>query len=256
MSWEETASDHFVARHDGADAAGAREVLRLLEDTRALLGERFRRLPEREIAVVLHGTPAQLDLAQPLLPAIVRAQPPAARRYVAGRASGDTIHVLAPRVLAERATTVEGSAELLRLTPAALYARIVVGDANPKLRGWRAVRWAWLGIGAAEFLSGRTRHARAIVARRLREGAPPSFPPGARDALLLGGTVVDLLAREQGDAAAVTFIREAGAEGSAEDALRAAFDGRTLHHTQAAWRAHLARWAGEGRTLGQPREGV
>jgi hypothetical protein len=249
VSWEETASDHFAARHDGADAADAREVLRLLEDTRALLGERFRRLPDREVAVVLHGTQAQLDVAQPLLPLIVRAQPVAARRYVVGRASGDTIHVLSPKALKERVTTVEGSEELLRLGPAALYARIVVGDANPRLRGWRALRWAWLGVGAAEFFSGRTRHARAIVARRLREGAPPSFPPGPRDATLLGGTVVDLVAREQGDAAAVTFVREARDGGSAEDALRAAFDGRPLHHSEAAWRAHLTRWAGEGRTL-------
>jgi hypothetical protein len=244
VSWEETASDHFSARHDAADGADAREVLRLLEDTRALLGERFRQLPEREVAVVLHGTQAQLDVAQPFLPVIVRAQPVAARRYVVGRASGDTIHVLSPKALKERATSVDGSEELLRLGPAALYARIVVGDANPRLRGWRALRWAWLGIGAAEFFSGRTRHARAIVARRLREGSPPSFPPSPRDATLLGGTVVDLVAREQGDAAAVTFVREAGAEGTAEDALRSAFDGRALHHTEAAWRAHLARWAG------------
>ena len=253
MSWEETASDHFAARHDGADAAQARDVLRLLEDTRALLGERFRQLPEREVSVVLHGREAQLDLAQPLLPLIVRAQPVAGRRYVVGRASGDTIHVLSPRALKDRATTVEGSEELLRLGPAALYGRIVVGDANPRLRGWRALRWAWLGIGAAEFFSGRTRYARAIVARRLREGGPPSFPPGPRDAMLLGGTVVDLVAREQGDAAAIAFVRQARTEGgSAEDALRAAFDGRALHHTEAAWRAHLARWAGEGRTLKHP----
>jgi hypothetical protein len=251
VSWEETASDHFAARHDGAEAADAREVLRLLEDTRALLGERFRRLPEQEVSVVLHGTQAQLDVAQPLLPLVVRAQPVAARRYVVGRASGDTIHVLAPKALRERVTRVDGSEELLRLGPAALYGRIVVGDANPRLRCWRALRWAWLGIGAAEFFSGRTRHTRAIVARRLREGPPPAFPPAPRDASLLGGTVVDLVAREQGDAAAVAFVRDARADGAtAEDALRSAFDGRALHHTEAAWRAHLARWAGEGRSLG------
>jgi hypothetical protein len=246
VSWEETASEHFVARHDGADAAGAREVLRLLEDTRALLGERFRPLPAEEIAVVLHPSQAQLDLAQPLLPLAVRAQPVAARRYIVGRTSGDTIHVLAPRALRDRRTRAEGSEDLLRLGPAALYARIVVATANPRLGGWRNVRWAWLGIGAAEYFSGRTRHARAIVARRLREGPPPSFPPAVRDAGLLGGTVVDFVAREQGGDAAVAFVREAGASGDAQDALRGAFEGRALHHTEAAWRAHLARWAGRG----------
>lgn len=246
MSWEETASAHFVARHDTEDLGGAREVLNQLEDTRALLGERFRALPEEEVNVVLHATQAQLDLAQPLLPAIVRAQPPAVRRYVVGRASGDTIHVLTPKALRERATNVEGSAELLRLAPAALYARVVIGSANPKLRGWRSVRWAWLTLGAADYFTGRTRHARAIVARRLREGPPPAFPPAPRDATLVAGTIIDLLAREEGVDAAVEFVREAG-KGSAEDALRAAFKGREVRHTEGTWRAHLARWAGEGR---------
>jgi hypothetical protein len=242
MSWEESASDHFVARHDGDDAAGAREVLRLLEDTRAMLGERLRALPDEEVAVVLHPTQAQLDLAQPLLPLLVRLQPVAARRYVVGRAAGDTIHVLAPRALRERTTRVDGSEELLRLGPAALYGRVVAATLNPRLRGWRNHRWAWLGVGAGEYFSGRTRHARAIVARRLREGAPPSFPPSARDATLLGGTVLDLVAREQGGDAAVAFVRDAGRSGTAADALREAFDGRALHHTEAAWRAHLTRW--------------
>ena len=244
MSWEETASAHFVARHDGGDLEGAREVLRLLEDTRARLGERFPRLPADEIAVVLHSTPAQLHAAQPLLPAVVRATAPAGRRYLTGRASGDTIHVLTPRAAAQRATRVEGSKEMLRLGPAALYARLVVGEANPKLRGLRAVRWSWLAIGAAESLAGRTRHARPAIARRLHEGRPPAFPPAPGDALLLGGTLVDLLAREEGPDAAIELIHLAGREGSQEETLRKAFHGRPPHHTEGTWRAHLAKIAG------------
>ena len=104
------------------------------------------------------------------------------------------------------------------------------------------MRWAWLTLGAADYFTGRTRHARAIVARRLREGPPPEFPPGPRDATLLGGTIVDLLAREEGVDAAVAFVREAG-EGRPQDALRAAFSGREVRHTEGTWRAHLARWA-------------
>ena len=41
-------------------------------------------------------------------------------------------------------------------------------------------------------------HLRPAIARRLRERASPSFPPTARDAALLGGTVFDLLSRESG----------------------------------------------------------
>jgi hypothetical protein len=243
MAWEETASDHFVARHDGADIAGAAEVLELLEHTRARLGERVRTLPEGEIAVVLHDSTAQLHAAQPLLPVLVRATAPAARRYLVGRAGRDTIHVLSPRELRARASSVKGSSDFLRLAPAALYARLVVGELNPRLRGIRAVRWAWLGEGAAEWLSGRVRFARPAIARRLREGPSPAFPPAAKDALLLGGTLVDLLAREEGPDAALKLIAEAGT-GQSRDALRAAFHGRALHHTEGTWRAHLARIAG------------
>jgi hypothetical protein len=244
MPWEETGSDHFVARHGTADRRGAVEVLELLEDTRARLGERVRALPAGPIAIVLHDSTAQLHAAQPLLPVLIRSTAPAARRYLVGRAGRDTIHVLAPRELRSRASNVEGSAELLRLAPAALYARLVVGEANPRLRGLRAVRWAWLGEGAAEWLSGRVRFARPAIARRLREGPPPAFPPAARDALLLGGTLVDLLAREEGPDAAMTLIHDAGGRGGARDALRQAFHGRALHHTEGTWRAHLGRLAG------------
>ena len=145
-----------------------------------MLGERFRRCPSARsrsscTAARRSSTPPSRCCRSSSAP-----QPVAARRYIVGRTSGDTIHVLAPR----RAARARDDASRARPSccasaPAALYGRIVVGDANPRLRGWRALRWAWLGIGAAECFSGRTRHARAIVARRLREGAPPSFPPGA-----------------------------------------------------------------------------
>ena len=64
------------------------------------------------------------------------------------------------------------------------------------------LRWAWLIEGAARWFGGQTAHARPAIARRLREGAGPTFPPGVRDAPLLGGTVIDLLVRERGEQAA------------------------------------------------------
>src|ERR671917_435245 len=115
---------------------------------------------------------------------------------------------------ADDAARVLAQLELLMLTPSALLARRYVADGHPKLpppvspsRVARWSRWAWLVEGAAQWLSGQTRHIRPAVQRRLREGPPPSFPPSRADALLLGGSVFDLLAREEGERACVTLAR-------------------------------------------------
>jgi hypothetical protein len=77
---------------------------------------------------------------------------------------------------------------------------------------------------------------RPAVARRMREGRPPVFPPGRADALLLGGTVFDLVAREEGDRAAVAVVRA-----GPDQALEQAFGRRRARDTEAAWRSHLTR---------------
>jgi hypothetical protein len=207
---------------------------------------RFERLLEVELgerAVVLHGSPAQLDAAQPWLPVQRRMTAPAARRYVVGWAAERELHVLTPRLLAQRASNVEGSLEMLMLAPSGLLARRALAARHPgfppplgprRLRRW--MRSAWFVEGAAQWLSGQTRHVRPAVTRRLREGRPPAFPPRRGDALLLGGTVFDLVAREEGDRAAVALARE-GPDG----ALQRAFGGRGMRHTEAAWRSHLGR---------------
>ena len=96
--------------------------------------------------------------------------------------------------------------------------------------------------GAARWFSGQVEYSRPAVARRLREGSQPSFPPGLRDAPLLGGTVVDLLAHEEGSDAAARFARTLHPHGP-RAALSRAFRGRPLVHTEGAWRTHLARIA-------------
>jgi hypothetical protein len=156
--------------------------------------------------------------------------------------------MLAPRVLAHRASNVEGSLEMLMLSPSALLARRYVAAGHPPLpppvsprRLARWSRWAWLVEGAAQWLSGQTRHVRPAVARRLREGGEPSFPPARADALLLGGSIFALLAREQGDRACVTLARGPHPDGPIR-ALEVAFP-RALRHTESAWRSHLARLA-------------
>jgi len=248
MSWVESSSRNFTARHDEHEATDVRGVLELLEDTRERLADAFPALPT-EVAVVVHSSRAELDLAQPFLPIMRRITTPAARRYLAGWAGRGTLHVLAPRLLAERAANVEGSREMLLLTPAALYVQLVVAECNPGLPPpWtarsihRAVRWAWLVAGAAQWFSGQSAHARPAIARRLREGPRPDFPPGLRDAALLGGTIIDLVAREEGEHTAVRLACSLP-RGGPREALVSTFHGRALVHTADTWRAHLSRMA-------------
>ena len=70
MTWLETPSETFIARHDVRDTADAEQVLRTLEAARSRL-ERTFAAGVGELDVVLHGTEAQLDGAAPLL-AILR----------------------------------------------------------------------------------------------------------------------------------------------------------------------------------------
>jgi hypothetical protein len=243
--WVDTPSETFTARHDERDAEDAHRVLKQLEHARLRLEERFDARPG-ELEVVLHSSPAQLDAAQPWVPIARRFTSPAARRYVVGWAGPRELHVLAPRVLAHRASNVEGSLEMLMLAPSALLARRYVADGHPPLpppmspgRLARWSRWAWLVEGAAQWLSGQARHTRPAIARRLREGPAPAFPPGRADALLLGGSIFDLLAREEGVHACVTLARGPHPDGPVK-ALEIAFP-RALRHTEQAWRAHLRR---------------
>jgi hypothetical protein len=244
VPWQETASESFVARHDERDAADAGRVLAQLEYARERL-ERQLEVELGELAVVLHGSQAQLDAAQPWLPVQRRLTAPAARRYVVGWAGGRELHVLAPRLLAQRASNVEGSLEMLMLAPSALLARRALAIRHPRRR---RLGPPWFVEGAAQWLSGQTRHVRPAVTRRLHEGGAPSFPPGRRDALLLGGTVFDLLAREEGEKAAVAAARR-----GPERALEEGFRGRGLRRTEDAWRSHLARLAEPGAPVSRRR---
>jgi hypothetical protein len=150
-------------------------------------------------------------------------------------------------MLAAGASHVPGSRELNLLAPAALYAHVVIGASNPRLPPpftpaafRRYPRWAWLAAGGAQWLSGQTEHARPAIARHLHEGPKPAFPPGIRDAQLLGGTVLDLLAREEGEGACFELLLSPLPR-DPRGVLREAFGRRSLKHTEAAWRGHLRR---------------
>jgi hypothetical protein len=153
--WLETPSETFVARHDERDAPDAGRVLAQLEYARGRL-ERALEVELGELSVVLHGSPAQLDAAQPWLAVQRRLTAPAARRYVVGWAAERELHVLSPRLLAQRASNVEGSLELLMLSPSGLLARRALAARHPgfppPLGPRRLTRWRpstcgrrWLG---------------------------------------------------------------------------------------------------------------
>jgi hypothetical protein len=244
VAWVETDSPSFSARHESEDADSAIAILERLEDFRARLDGLFETTPG-DVSVVIHSRPAALTLAHPWLPLARVLAAPAARRYMAGWFSQGEIHVLAPRVLAERASRVEGSHEALMLAPLHEYAHLVIGENNAQLpppftiRTFsRYVRWAWLCEGAATYFAGQDRHLRAAIARRLREGGRPAFPPNVRDAPLLGGSVFRLLEREAGRAACVELASARLDAAGAEHAIERAF-GRERFEVERDWRASL-----------------
>ena len=245
MAWAESTSPSFRARFEERDVDEAARVLGQLEHTRERLAEHFPRVPD-ELTVVVHDSGLALSLAAPYLPLARVFTAPAGRRYLAGWYGATELHVLAPRLLEARASGVPGSRELLALTPSAMYASVVVGANNPELPPpftfasfMRYLRWAWLAHGAAQYFAGQVEHLRPAIPRRLREGGDPSFPPNVRDAALLGGTVFDLLARQEGGAAAARLAGRLHPDG-ARAALTKAFGQRTLAATAEAWRAHLS----------------
>jgi hypothetical protein len=242
MTWIETDSLSFTARHDDADVADAHRVLDALEDLRLRLEDRFDAVPGN-VTIVLHDNPAWLSAAHPLLPAVRWSAAPAARRYLAGWPMAGEIHTLNDDWM-ERRSAGEDSLRALRGTAERMYVQIVLAANNPALPPmWTPrkfltyLRWAWLIEGAAQYFTGQTSLFRAAVITRLREGDRPAFPPARRDALILGGTIYDLLERHAGpDACArmASRLHRAGPRGN----LELAFDAR-LREIERAWRMQL-----------------
>ena len=194
---------------------------------------------------------AQLDAAQPWLPLQRRLTAPGGAplpRRLGGRARAARARAAAARPARLERRGLAGDADaralgaarapLRRRQPPGAAAAVRPAAASPAGcagRGWSRARAQWL--------SGQTRHVRPAVARRLREGAPPSFPPGRADALLLGGTVFDLLAREEGESRRACARLRPAPRRRRPGARRRRSAGRGVRHTEAAWRSHLARLA-------------
>jgi hypothetical protein len=242
VTWIETDSLSFTARHDDADLACAHRVLDSLEDLRLRLEDRFEHVPGG-VTVILHDNPAWLAAAHPLLPAVRWSAAPAARRYLAGWPMAGEIHTLNDSWM-ERRSAGEDSLHALRGTAERVYCQIVLAANNHGLppmwtprRFITYLRWAWLVEGAAQYLTGQMGLFRAAVITRLREGERPAFPPSRRDALILGGTVFDLLERTKGPDACIRMVSRLHREG-ARGNLELAFEAR-MREIERAWRAHL-----------------
>lgn len=243
MSWVETHSASFTARHDARDADEAVALLGRLESFREELGARFDTTPG-DVAVVMHPGAVELSLSQPWLPLARRFTAPAARRYLTGWFASGEIHVLAPRALEKRASPLPESSAVLHLSPMHEYAHLVVGANNRDLpppfglRSFRRyLRWAWLAEGAAVWFSGQGRLMRPAIIRRLREGREPSFPPTARDAQLLGHTIFGLVEEAYGPQAGVELASRLDPDGG-RAALERAF-ARPLREIEPDWREYL-----------------
>jgi hypothetical protein len=242
VAWVETKSLSFVARHESNDEDTAQRALDRLEDVRLGLEERFEHAPGG-ITVIVHPAPGWLVAAHPFLPAARWAAAPAGRRYLAGWAMATELHILNDEYTDRRAAG-DDSRRALRGTAERLYVQIVLAANNAHLpppwgprRFGRYLRWAWLIEGAAQYFAGQVPLFRAAVVRRMREGSSPSFPPSARDAILLGGTIFDLLERQAGADACelmVSRLRKDGARGN----LELAFDA-PVAEIERAWRHHL-----------------
>jgi hypothetical protein len=250
VPWVESHSPSFSARHEERDTGAAATVLEALEHFRERLDGLFDKTP-REVAVVMHARSGALALAHPWLPVARMLAAPAARRYMAGWFAKGEVHVLAPAALEERASAVPGSREALLLSPLHEYAHLVVAANNPGLPPpftpasfARYLRWAWLAEGAATHLSGQTPHLRPAIARRLHEGGRPPFPPSARDAALLGGTVFALLEEGAGEEACARLAAHLP-EGGGAAAIELSFS-RPLPEVERDWRD----WLDELRSAG------
>src|SRR5262245_49704190 len=242
MTWTETDSLSFTARHDDADLACAHRILDELEDLRLRLEDDFEVAPGN-VTIVIHDYPAWLSAAHPLLPAVRWSAAPAARRYLAGWPMDGEIHVLNDSWL-ERRAAGEDSLRALRGTAERMYCQIVLAANNPALpplwtpkRFLAYLRWAWLVEGAAQYFTGQIGLFRAAVITRLRDGDRPAFPPTRRDALILGGTVFDMLERHAGPDACVRMASRLHREGP-RGSLELAFEAR-MRDIERAWRMHL-----------------
>jgi hypothetical protein len=240
VPWVETPSLSFTARHEASQSDDALAVLDDLEEHRTRLEELLPRVPAN-VTVILHDSPLQLMFASPMLVLTRRFASRAARRYMVGWYRAGEVHTLSSPALRSISAGPDSERALL-LSPRRTYTALAIGTNNPLLpppahpgQLSRLLRTAWLAEGAAQHFAGQIQFLRAAIATRLRAGRV-GFPPRARDAGLVGGTLFDLLAQERGERACVRLATHPATDPIA--ALEEAF-GRSRREVEHDWRAHL-----------------
>jgi hypothetical protein len=133
-----------------------------------------------------------------------------------------------------RGAARHGGAPLLQIVIAANNTRLPPPGGRGSSR--RYVNWAWLIEGGSQYFAGQT-GCFAPRSTPMRQGDRPAFPPSARDAIILGGTIFDLLERERGRDACTVLVSRLRREG-AQRAIELAFDGR-FREVEDEWRRYL-----------------
>lgn len=209
-TWTESTSNLFRVRFDDDARLEVEELVHVLETFAARLEAHGLLLPPHP-TIVVHPTAMSLALAQPAYVAALGLTETHGRKYLASWASGSTLHLIAPGRLARGAESHISLRDAMERQPACGLAHLALGYANPGLSLQRALRrraWFWLAWGAGQTLVGQVPMLASVIAVRRRERRGLSLTPPMRDAVILGGSIVELVLRERGLTALTHLLRE------------------------------------------------
>ncbi len=239
-TWTESNSTRFRVRFDDESRTEVEEVVHYLETLAARLEAHGLELPDHP-AIVVHPTAFSLGLAQPAFLAAQSFTESNGRKYLASWTAGSTLHLIAPGRLMRGTEGHITARDALERAPAVGLAHLALGNVNPQLSLHRAVRkraWFWLAWGAGQTLAGQVPALASTIAARRRERRALQLPPPARDAVALGGSVVELVRRDRGLTALVKLLL-APLPTRPEDWLHHALPGAGTTERDVHWRMLL-----------------
>jgi hypothetical protein len=209
-TWTESTSNLFRVRFDDDSRTEVEELVHVLETFAVRLEAHGLVLPPHP-TVVVHPTAMSLALAQPAYVVALGLTESHGRRYLSSWATGSTLHCVAPHRLLRGTEGHISLRDAMERAPACGLAHLALGHANPGLSLQRALRrrdWFWLAWGAGQTLVGQVPMLASVIALRRKERRALHIPPAMRDAVVLGGSVTELVLRERGLTALVHLLRE------------------------------------------------